>query len=165
MSNSIYFFWVGFVFVRRFICFVCSNRTIEHVTIYGWCTRYAWKGFHFQTICFPIQLNLNAHTHNARAEVVQTKRTPLQGFFWILSAIHLTLHPLECMQGILIFFFWFRQIAMHSDSHDLPRCQIKQQIMKNKTFLTAFHLKSCQYYNVYVPCMLLFEISLLFVSF
>lgn len=86
-------------------------------------------------------------------------------FFWILSAIHLTLHPLECMQGILIFFFWFRQIAMHLDSHDLPRCQIKQQIMKNKTFLTAFHLKSCQYYNVYVPCMLLFEISLLFVSF
>lgn len=52
-----------FVFVRRSVCFVFANRAIEHfhVTIYGWCTRYALNGFHSQTICFSIQLNVNVH--------------------------------------------------------------------------------------------------------
>lgn len=44
-------------FCSSFRLYRFFNQPIEHlnVTIYGLCTRYAWKGFHFQTICFQFE--------------------------------------------------------------------------------------------------------------
>lgn len=103
-------------FCSSFRLFRFFNQSIEHsdVTIYGLCTRYAWKGFHFQTICFQFGWmwsgHLCIHTHTSKQPSIHTINVRMKVFL-PLEKLSYCMHSSEIE---LNWSGWSEQCALHA---------------------------------------------------